>query len=201
VVDEVGELVITRPMPSMPVGFWSDPDGSRYREAYFDQYPGIWRHGDFFKVNARGGCFVLGRSDATLNRHGVRIGTAEVYRALIEVAEIEDSLIVNLDLPGGGFFMPLFVKLKDDVRLDAALEEKVRARMRAAYSARHVPDKIYQVQGIPYTLTGKKMEVPVRRILTGTPVEKAANRAAMSNVDSLQYFIDYAREQQDYRLS
>jgi acetoacetyl-CoA synthetase len=200
VVDEVGELVITQPMPSMPVGFWNDADGSRYRESYFDSYPGIWRHGDFFKLNARGGCFVLGRSDATLNRHGVRIGTAEVYRALIEVGEIEDSLIVNLDLPGGGFFMPLFVKLKDGLNLDEALQEKIRARMRQAYSARHVPDKIYQVSAIPYTLTGKKMEVPVRRILTGVPVEKAANRAAMANLESLDYFIEYARTQQDYRL-
>ncbi len=201
VVDEVGELVITKPMPSMPVGFWNDADGSRYRESYFDQYPGIWRHGDFFKVNARGGCFVLGRSDATLNRHGVRIGTAEVYRALIEVQEIEDALIVNLDLPGGGFFMPLFVKLKDGRELDEALKDKIRARMRHAYTARHVPDKIYQVNAIPYTLTGKKMEVPVRRILTGVPVEKAANRAAMSNLESLDYFIEYARKQQDYRLT
>jgi acetoacetyl-CoA synthetase len=201
VVDEVGELVITRPLPSMPVGFWNDADGSRYREAYFDQFPGIWRHGDFFKVNSRGGCFVLGRSDATLNRHGVRIGTAEVYRALIEVSEIEDALIVNLDLPGGGFFMPLFVKLKDGLKLDQALREKVRACMRKAYSARHVPDKIYEVSAIPYTLTGKKMEVPVRRILSGMPVEKAANRAAMANVESLDYFVQYVRGQQDYRLS
>ena len=201
VVDEVGELVITRPMPSKPVGFWNDADGSRYRESYFDHYPGTWRHGDFFKVNARGGCFVLGRSDATLNRHGVRIGTAEVYRALNEVPEIDDALIVNLDLPGGAFFMPLFVKLKDGLRVDEALQEKVRARMRKAYSARHVPDKIYQVSAIPYTLTGKKMEVPVRRILTGVPIEKAANRAAMSNVESLDYFVEYARTQQDYRLS
>jgi acetoacetyl-CoA synthetase len=201
VIDEVGELVITRPMPSMPVGFWNDTDGSRYRESYFDQYPGIWRHGDFFKVNARGGSFVLGRSDATLNRHGVRIGTAEVYRALTEVPEIDDALIVNLDLPGGGFFMPLFVKLRDAFGLDDALRERIRARMRKAYSARHVPDKIYQVAAIPYTLTGKKMEVPVRRILMGVPLDKAANRAAMSNVEALDYFVDYARAQQDYRLS
>jgi acetoacetyl-CoA synthetase len=193
-------LVITKPLPCMPVGFWNDPDGSRYRESYFDRYPGVWRHGDFFKINGRGGCFVLGRSDATLNRHGVRIGTAEVYRALVEVPEIEDSLIVNLDLPGGGFFMPLFVKLREGVRVDEALQDKVRAKMRKTYSARHVPDKIYQVQAIPYTLTGKKMEVPVRRILMGVPVEKAANRAAMANVESLDFFIGYAREQQDYRL-
>jgi len=131
----------------------------------------------------------------------VRIGTAEVYRALIEVSEIEDALIVNLDLPGGGFFMPLFVKLKEGLTLDEALKEKVRACMRKAYSARHVPDKIYQVSAIPYTLTGKKMEVPVRRILSGMPVEKAANRAAMSNVESLEHFVEYAREQRDYRLS
>ena len=201
VVDEVGELVITQPMPSMPVCFWNDADGSRYRGSYFDQYPGIWRHGDFFRVNARGGCFVLGRSDATLNRHGVRIGTAEVYRALTEVPEIEDALIVNLDLPGGGFFMPLFVKLKDGLELDDAMREKVRTRMRGAYSARHVPDKVFQVAAIPYTLTGKKMEVPVRRILMGVPVERAANRAAMSNVESLDFFIEYSRAQQDYRLS
>jgi acetoacetyl-CoA synthetase len=200
VIDEVGELVITKPVPSMPVGFWNDADGARYRESYFDQYPGIWRHGDFFRVNRRGGCFVLGRSDATLNRHGVRIGTAEVYRALIEVPEIEDALIVNLDLKGGGFFMPLYVKLKDGLRLDDALREKVRACMRKTYSARHVPDKIFQVEAIPYTLTGKKMEVPVRRILMGVPVEKAANRAAMANVESLEYFIRYAREQRDYQL-
>jgi acetoacetyl-CoA synthetase len=201
VVDEVGELVITRPLPSMPVGFWNDVDGSRYREAYFDRYPGVWRHGDFFKINRRGGCFVLGRSDATLNRHGVRIGTAEVYRALAEVPEVDDALIVNLDLPGGGFFMPLFVKLREGQELDAALESRVRARMREAYSPRHVPDKIYQVGAIPYTLTGKKMEIPVRRILMGVPVEKAANRAAMANVESLDAFIAYAREQRDYHLT
>jgi len=200
VVNEVGEMVITKPLPCMPVGFWNDADGSRYRESYFDMYPGVWRHGDFFKVNERGGCFVLGRSDATLNRHGVRIGTAEVYRALLSVPEIEDSLIVNLDLPGGEFFMPLFVKLKEGARLDATLVEKVRACMRKTYSARHVPDKIYEVGAIPYTLTGKKMEVPVRRIMMGVPVEKAANRAAMANVDALDFFVRYARDQQDYRL-
>jgi acetoacetyl-CoA synthetase len=200
VVDEVGELVLTEPLPSMPVGFWNDTDGSRYRESYFDQYPGVWRHGDFFRVNARGGCFVLGRSDATLNRHGVRIGTAEVYRSLLGVPEIEDALIVNLDLPGGTFFMPLFVKLRAGHSLDEALKERIRAQMRKDYSPRHVPDKIYAVQAIPYTLTGKKMEVPVRRIMMGVPAEKAANRAAMANVEALDYFIEYARAQTDYRL-
>jgi acetoacetyl-CoA synthetase len=201
VVDQVGELVLTQPMPSMPVGFWGDSDGSRYRESYFDQYAGVWRHGDFFRVNARGGCFVLGRSDATLNRHGVRIGTAEVYRSLAGVSAVEDSLIVNLDLPGGRFFMPLFVKTRNDVPLDEEVADQIRAQIRREYSPRHVPDKIVQVSAIPYTLTGKKMEVPVRRILMGVPVEKAANRAAMANVESLDYFIDYARTQQDYSLT
>jgi len=201
VVDQVGELVLTEPLPSMPVGFWGDADGSRYRESYFDQWPGVWRHGDFFRVNARGGCFVLGRSDATLNRHGVRIGTAEVYRSLLGIAEVEDSLIVNLDLPGGKFFMPLFVKLKGDQGMDENIESRIRAQIRSEYSPRHVPDRIYQVRAIPYTLTGKKMEVPVRRILMGVPVERAANRAAMANVDALDFFIDYAQTQSDYRLT
>ena len=200
VVDEVGELVITEPMPSMPVGFWNDADGSRYLGSYFDQYPGVWRHGDFFRVNARGGCFVLGRSDATLNRHGVRIGTAEVYRSLLNVPEVEDALIVNLDLPGGAFFMPLFVKLRAGHSLDEPLKERIRARMRTDYSPRHVPDKIYAVPAIPYTLTGKKMEVPVRRILMGMAPDKAANRAAMSNIEALDCFIDYARHQTDFVL-
>ncbi len=184
----------------MPVGFWNDPDGSRYLESYFEQYPGIWRHGDFFKVNRRGGCFVLGRSDATLNRHGIRIGTAEVYRALIEVPEIEDALIVNLDLSGGRFFMPLFVKLRPGATLDDELRNKVNACMRKTYSARHVPDEIYEVAGIPYTSTGKKMEVPVRRILMGVPAEKAASRAIMADTKSLDWFVRFAEERRDYQL-
>jgi acetoacetyl-CoA synthetase len=200
-VDEVGELVITQPLPSMPVGLWNDVDGSRYRDSYFDQYPGIWRHGDFFKVNSRGGCFVLGRSDATLNRHGVRIGTAEVYRSLLNVPEIEDALIVNLDLPGGRFFMPLFVKLRAGHTLDVPLKERIRSQMRSDYSPRHVPDEIYAVEAIPYTLTGKKMEVPVRRILMGLAADKAANRSAMANVQALDYFIDYARTHRPRLLS
>jgi acetoacetyl-CoA synthetase len=200
IIDEVGELVITVPMPSMPVGFWNDVDGSRYRDSYFDLYPGVWRHGDFFLVNRRGGCFVLGRSDATLNRHGVRIGTAEVYRSLINVPEIEDALIINLDLPGGRFFMPLFVKLRAGFELDEALIERIRVQMRKDYSPRHVPDRIYPVGRIPYTLTGKKMEVPVRRILMGVAPEKAANQSAMADAGALDYFVDYFRTQRDYSL-
>jgi acetoacetyl-CoA synthetase len=198
VVGEVGELVVTQPMPSMPVFFWGDADGSRYRESYFADFPGVWRQGDFFRINARGGCFVLGRSDATLNRHGVRIGTAEIYAVLASVEEVEDALIVNLDLPGGGFFMPLFVTLASGRVLDDALRRKICDRLRTEYTPRHVPDQIIQTRAIPATLTGKKMEVPVRRILLGMPPEQAANVNAMANPDSLAEFAAYARAQQDY---
>jgi acetoacetyl-CoA synthetase len=201
IVDEVGELVLTQPMPSMPLRFWNDPTGERYLESYFDRYPGVWRHGDFARFNARGGSFVLGRSDATLNRHGVRIGTAEIYRSLAELPEIEDSVIVNLDLPGGKFFMPLFVKLREGVQLDDAVRDRIRLRLRTDYSPRHVPDKVYQVDAIPSTLTGKKLEVPVRRILMGVPPEKAANRAALANPAALDFFIEYAESQKDYSLT
>jgi acetoacetyl-CoA synthetase len=192
VTDEVGELVITRPMPSMPTFLWGDEDGSRYHDTYFADYPGVWRQGDFFRVNARGGCFVLGRSDATLNRHGVRIGTAEIYRVLAEIEGIDDALIVNLGLPGGGFFMPLFVATSRP--LDAGLEKEIRDRLRTEYTPRHVPDEIVEVPQIPATLTGKKMEVPVRKILLGTPPDRAANRNAMANPDALDAFVAYARD-------
>jgi len=197
VVDEVGELVICQPMPSMPIYFWNDPEGKRYRESYFEEFPGVWRHGDFFKINSRGGCFVLGRSDATLNRFGVRIGTAEVYRCLESLTEISDSLIVNIDLPRGRFFMPLFVKMADGCTLDDAIRGKICDRLSAEYSPRHVPDRIYEVEDIPYTLTGKKMEVPVRKILLGWQPEKVANRDAMANPAALDYFIRFASEQAD----
>jgi acetoacetyl-CoA synthetase len=200
VVDEVGELVITKPMPSMPVFLWGDEDFKRYRESYFQEFPGVWRQGDFFRINRRGGCFVLGRSDATLNRHGVRIGTAEIYRSLALLPQIEDSLIVNLDLPGGKFFMPLFVKLRDRATLDASVVEQIRAKLRQEYSPRHVPDKIYQVPDIPYTLTGKKMEVPVRRLLAGAPLATAANRDAVANPKALDFFLEYVRTQRDYSM-
>ncbi|HVW70925.1 MAG TPA: acetoacetate--CoA ligase [Steroidobacteraceae bacterium] len=201
VIDQVGELVLTEPLPSMPVCFWNDTGNKRYLESYFQEFPGVWRHGDFFRMNSRGGCFVLGRSDATLNRHGVRIGTAEIYRSLALLPEVDDSLIVNLDLPGGKFFMPLFVKLKRGIELDEALRERIRATLRREYSPRHVPDKIYKVEGIPFTLTGKKMEVPVRKILMGVALEKAANRDAVANPQALDYFSAYARNQTDYSLT
>jgi acetoacetyl-CoA synthetase len=200
VIDEVGELVIAQPMPSMPLRFWNDPGDVRYRESYFNVYPGVWRHGDFFKINARGGCFVLGRSDATLNRYGVRIGTAEIYRALADVDGLTDALIVNLDLPGGRFFMPLFVKLHEAIQLDEHLEATIVARLRRAYTPRHVPDRIIAVPDIPVTRTGKKMEVPVRRILMGVAPERVANSEVMANPQSLAWFAEYARTQRDYAI-
>ncbi|MDX1403680.1 MAG: acetoacetate--CoA ligase [Woeseiaceae bacterium] len=199
-VNEVGELVIKQPMPSMPLYFWNDENDVRYRETYFDMYPGIWRQGDFFKINERGACFVLGRSDSTLNRFGIRIGTAEIYRCMDTLDEVDDALIVNLDLPGGNFFMPMFVKLASGLKLNDEIEGKICKTLKEMYSPRHVPEKIYQVEEIPYTLTGKKMEVPVRKILMGVPEEKAANRNVMANPASLDYFVRFAEEQADYSM-
>jgi acetoacetyl-CoA synthetase len=199
VVDEVGELVITRPLPSMPVRFWGDDAAmTRYKGTYFDQWPGVWRQGDYFRVTPRGGAFVLGRSDATLNRAGVRIGTAEVYQVLAGIPAVEDALVVNLDLPGGQFFMPLFVQLADGRVLDDDLVAAIEDRLRREYTPRHVPDKIIAVPAIPVTLTGKKLEVPVRRLLLGVPLEQAANPSAMANPAALDAILEYARTQHDY---
>jgi len=200
VVDQLGELVVRQPMPSMPLYLWNDPDGTRYHDSYFDVYPGVWRHGDYLMINARGGCYVRGRSDSTLNRYGVRIGTAEIYRPLEALPEVDDCLIVNLDLPGGRFFMPLFVKLAKGHVLDAALTAKINATLRSTYSPRHVPDKIYQVDIIPYTRTGKKMEVPVRKLLLGATPEAVASADAMAEPAALDYFVTFARERRDYQL-
>ena len=200
VIDEVGELVVVQPMPSMPLYFWNDEDDARYRGSYFDMFPGVWRHGDFLLINERGGCFIQGRSDSTLNRHGVRIGTAEIYRAVERVEEVEDSLIVNLDLPNGKFFMPLFVTLVDGLELDDELKQKIRDVLRRQCSPRHVPDNIYQLPSMPYTLTGKKLEVPVRKILMGVDPDTAVSRDAMQNPDAIDYFIEFVHAQRDYRL-
>ena len=193
-IDAVGELVIRKPMPSMPIMFWNDPDGTRYRESYFEMYPGWWRHGDFLKITPRGTAVIYGRSDSTLNRHGIRIGTAEVYRVVDTLPGVQDSLIINLDLPHGRFFMPLFVALKDGAVLNDALRDRIRREIREACSPRHVPDVIVAIPEVPYTLTGKKIEVPVRRILMGMAIEKAANPGAMRNPHSLDFFVDYAKE-------
>jgi acetoacetyl-CoA synthetase len=199
-IDEVGELVVCQPMPSMPLGFWNDPDNQRYRESYFEVFPGRWRHGDYLKINSRGGCYIYGRSDSTLNRFGVRIGTSEIYRSVEALEGVDDSLIVCLNLSGGRFFMPLFVKLKPGFVLDEALEKSICDRIRDEYSPRHVPDRIYAVEMIPYTLTGKKMEVPVRKLLLGVEPEKVANRDAMDRPEALDYYVRFGQERHDYTL-
>ena len=200
VVGEVGELVVTQPMPSMPLYFWNDEGGRRYFESYFDTFPGVWRHGDFFELNERGGCFIKGRSDSTLNRYGVRIGTAEIYRCVEALDDIDDSLVVNLDLPGGRFFMPMFVKLADGAVLDKTLIKTIAAALKTQCSPRHIPDQVYAVDEIPYTLTGKKLEVPVRKILMGYDIGSAVSRDAMQNPQSIDYFIAFAEAQADYSL-
>jgi acetoacetyl-CoA synthetase len=197
--DEVGELVVTKPFPSMPIYFWNDVDNKRYRESYFEHFPGVWRHGDFIRINGHGGCYIYGRSDSTLNRYGVRIGTAEIYRAVEQVPEVADSLIVCCELPGGHFFMPLFLRLKPGSVLDDGLRARIAAKLRQDCSPRHVPDRLYVVEAIPYTLTGKKMEVPVRKILMGWPLEKAASRDAMMNPEAIDWFVRFAQESIDYQ--
>jgi acetoacetyl-CoA synthetase len=192
--DVVGEMVVTKPMPSMPVRFWSDADGKKYYDSYFDYYPGVWRHGDWLQITERGTVVILGRSDATLNRQGVRIGTAEIYRALDELPEIRDSLIVNIEYPDGTDWMPLFVVLAPDAVLDTALQDRIRKTLRTAYSPRHVPDNIVEVPDIPYTISGKKMETPVKKILQGKPPAGAYNPDAMRNPEAIQFFLHYQKK-------
>jgi len=199
IFDEVGELVVTHPFPSMPIYFWNDLQNRRYHETYFEYFPGVWRHGDFIKINRRGGCYIYGRSDSTLNRYGVRIGSAEIYRAVERIPEIADSLIVCCELPGANFFMPLFVRLKESYVLDQALRERIAVMLRQDCSPRHVPDRIYAVDLIPYTLTGKKMEIPVRKILMGWPAERAASRDSMMDPAAIDYFVRFAQESIDYQ--
>jgi acetoacetyl-CoA synthetase len=192
VTNEVGELVVTSPAPSMPLRFWNDPGDVRYRETYFEQFPGVWRHGDFIRINERGGAYIYGRSDSTLNRYGVRIGSAEIYRAVDGLDEVADSLVVCLELPGGGFYMPLFVKTAPGVVLDDALRARIAAKLRTDCSPRHVPDEMHAVDAIPYTLTGKKMEVPIRRILAGAVPQKVASRDAMMDPTALDWYVAFA---------
>ncbi|MGK5112237.1 acetoacetate--CoA ligase [Geodermatophilus sp. CPCC 205506] len=201
VVGRVGELVVTQPMPSMPLFYWGDEDGSRYRASYFETFPGVWRHGDFLELNERGGCFVRGRSDAVLNRHGVRIGTAEIYRVVEDDPAVVTSLVVNLDLPGGGFFMPLFVVPAPGAVLDDGLRDRLRRRLREEYTPRHVPDRIIAVRAIPLTRSGKKMEIPVRRLLMGADPADVADPAAMADPGSLSDIVEYARTQRDYAVA
>ncbi|MEU7758012.1 MULTISPECIES: acetoacetate--CoA ligase [Micromonospora] len=194
VIGQLGELVITEPMPSMPVGFWNDPDGARYREAYFEVYPGVWRHGDWITVNERGGCVITGRSDATLNRGGVRLGTAEFYSVVEGLDEVVDSVVVHLeDDEGGAGELLLFVVLAEGLELDDDMRKKICRELRTALSPRHVPDEIHQVRAVPRTLSAKKLEVPVKKILTGTPVDSAAAKGALANPESLTAFAALAQ--------
>jgi acetoacetyl-CoA synthetase len=192
-VGEVGELVVTEPMPSMPLYFWNDPNGNRYRESYFEMYPGKWRHGDWIRITDRGSCVIYGRSDTTINRHGIRMGTAEIYRAVEGCPEVTDSLVVDLEYLGRPSHLALFVVLRPGVALDDALKAKVKAAIRTLASARHVPDEVYAIDEVPRTLTGKKLELPVRKLLLGAPLEKVASRDALANPGSLGYFVELAK--------
>jgi len=188
-IGEQGELVITAPMPSMPVGFWGDTDGSRYREAYFDTLPGVWRHGDWITITDRGTCVITGRSDATLKRGGVRLGTAEFYSVVEGLDEVADSLVIHLEDPDGGMGrLLLFVVPAPGVAVDDQLRRRIATELRDGLSPRHVPDELHEITAVPRTLSGKKLEVPVKRILTGTPVETAAATGALANPESLQQF-------------
>lgn len=193
VEDELGEMVVTRPMPSMPVFFWNDPGGERYRSSYFEMYPGIWRHGDWVKISKQGSLAIFGRSDATLNRQGVRIGTSEIYQAVNKVQAVKDSLVVNLELPGGKHYMPLFVTMHEGFVLDDAVKSEINSRLRSEFSPRHVPDEIVEAPDIPYTISGKKMEAPVKKILLGFPLDKAASVDAMRNPEALAFFTEFAK--------
>ena len=195
VENELGEMVIDKPMPSMPVYFWNDKEDKKYKASYFEHYPGKWRHGDFIKINSEtDGIIIYGRSDATLNRHGIRIGTSEIYRAVDKVKEIEDSLIINLELDKGKHYMPLFVKMRRNVQLSEDIKMKINTQLKKEYSPRHVPDEIIAVNDIPYTISGKKMEAPIKKILLGLPLEKSINFDTMRNPDSVQFFIEFANK-------
>ncbi len=193
-IDEVGELVVTEPMPSMPLFFWNDPDGRRYRESYFEVYPGVWRHGDWMKMTRRGSAIIYGRSDATLNKQGIRIGSSDIYRVIESLPEVLDSLVVGVEQPSGGYYMPLFVVLREGVQLDDALKARIKQTLRKNASPHHVPDEILAIQEVPVTLTGKKTEVPVKKLFMGVPVEQAVSMDALKNPQAMQYFIAFARQ-------
>src|SRR5581483_11993164 len=193
VVGELGELVICKPMPSMPVALWNDPDGRRYRQSYFDVYPGVWRQGDWVLFTERGSSIVTGRSDATLNRGGVRLGTGDFYAVLEELPEVVEGLVVHLeDAEGGAGRLLLFVALAPGVELDDELRGRIARTLRTSLSPRHVPDEVAQVPTIPKTLTGKKLELPIKRILQGAAVDQVASRDSLPDPDALLPFVEYA---------
>ncbi len=197
VTGEVGELVVTRPMPSMPLYFWNDPDGSRYHQAYFASYPGVWRHGDWMTRTPHGSVVVSGRSDSTLNRHGVRLGSADIYAVVDELPGIRESLVIGAELADGGYWMPLFVVLEPGHALTDELRDTIATAIRTHASPRHVPDTVIEVPALPHTRTGKKLEVPVKRLLQGTDITKVAGREAVDDFAALEYFTRYARPADD----
>ncbi|MCF3944793.1 acetoacetate--CoA ligase [Oceanobacillus alkalisoli] len=193
-IDEVGELVLTEPFPAMPIFFWDDAAGTRLYESYFDLYDGIWSHGDYIKVTNRGTCVIYGRSDATINRGGIRIGTSEIYRAVDKIPEIEDSLIVDIPSPSGDSITPLFIVLKEGYELTRELKASIKKQIRDYCSPRHVPTGIYVAPDLPKTLNGKKLEVPVKKILMGQSAERVVNKGSLGNQQALDYFLEFAKE-------
>ena len=192
VVNEVGELVCSQPLPSMPLYFWGDEGNRRYLSSYFDMYPNVWRHGDWLKVTPEGGCIIYGRSDATINRHGLRMGTSELYSAVEALPEVLDSMVVDLEYLGRDSYMPLFVVLRDGVVLDEAMRARLNNAIKTALSPRFVPNDIFQVVEIPRTLSGKKQELPIKKLLLGQPIEKVVNRDAMANPGCLDWYVQFA---------
>jgi acetoacetyl-CoA synthetase len=194
VIGEVGELVCTQPIPSMPLYFWNDKDNARYISSYFDMYKGVWRHGDWLKIGTDGGCIIYGRSDATINRFGLRMGTSEIYSAVEALPEVLDSMVVDLEYLGRDSYMPLFVVLREGIALDAALRKALNDAIRIALSPRFVPNDIFQVPEIPRTLSGKKQELPIKKLLLGQPIEKVVNKDAMANPACLDWYVAFAKE-------
>ena len=193
VMDEVGELVCSQPIPSMPLYFWGDEGKQRYLSSYFDMYPGVWRHGDWLKVGSHGGCIIYGRSDATINRHGLRMGTSELYSAVEALPEVLDSMVVDLEYLGRESYMPLFVVLREGLHLDDALRTKLVQAIKTALSPRFVPNEIFQVAEIPRTLSGKKQELPIKKLMLGHPLDKVVNREAMANPGCLAWYVALAQ--------
>lgn len=194
VIGEVGELVCTKPIPAMPLYFWGDQGNARYLSSYFDTYPGVWRHGDWLLIGQDGGCIIYGRSDATINRQGLRMGTSEIYSAVEGLPEVLDSMVVDLEYLGRESYMPLFVVLRPGVALDAAMRAKIEGAIKTRLSPRFVPNDIFQVAEIPRTLSGKKQELPIKKLLLGQPIEKVVNREAMANPGSLDWYVDFAAQ-------
>lgn len=193
-INEVGELVLTEPFPAMPIFFWNDTDGRRLQESYYDMFPGIWRHGDYLKITEHGSCIIYGRSDATINRGGIRIGTSEIYRAVDLVEEVEDSLIVDIPKEDGDSFVPLFVIMKEGHALTEEIKQQINNHIRTQCSPRHVPTGIFEAPDLPRTLNGKKLEIPVKRILMGQKMNQVVNKGSLSNPMMLDYFVQFARE-------